>query len=167
MGIGRRAFLKLFGASLASLTYVQTGCTDSWTPPRQFESMSESSNSVAVVVPATKTAKATVTVFRTQPVRQQLWRSELGNAVAPVQVFVSNDGQHVVTFNNWASVGYGDDVVALYHARGQLAKYSLEQFVPLPQPRTNRLRDMIERGMDLVMPSSPAKSTSIGGTGYG
>ena len=48
---------------------------------------------------------------------------------------VSDDGRHVVTFDNWHAVGRGDDVVAFYSAGRQLAKYSLEQILT-PQELT-------------------------------
>jgi hypothetical protein len=51
----------------------------------------------------------------------------LSNEVAPVQVLVSEDGQRVVTLDNWHRFGYGDEVVAIYSLRGQVRRYSLEQ----------------------------------------
>lgn len=44
--------------------------------------------------------------------------SPLLNEVAPVSVLVSNDGRHVVTFDNWHSVGLGDNVVVIYRGDG-------------------------------------------------
>src|SRR5262245_35300929 len=46
----------------------------------------------------------------------------LVNEVSPVEALVSADGQHVVTFDNWHSVGYGDDVVVIYRSDGTLVK---------------------------------------------
>ncbi len=46
-------------------------------------------------------------------------------------MLVSNGGKYVVTFDNWHSVGYGDNVVAIYGPSGQLIrKMSLTDFMP-------------------------------------
>lgn len=47
------------------------------------------------------------------------WEKELLNDVAPVDVLVSKSG-HVVTFDNWHTMGYGDDVIVVYDASGAL-----------------------------------------------
>lgn len=45
---------------------------------------------------------------------KKLWNVQLDNEVSPVDALVSNDGSYVITFDNWHSVGYGDNVVAIY-----------------------------------------------------
>ncbi|TCP35921.1 hypothetical protein [Sphingomonas sp. BK235] len=47
------------------------------------------------------------------------WEVPLANEVAPVDALVSDDGQHVVTFDNWHSMGLGENVVVIYGAGGQ------------------------------------------------
>lgn len=37
--------------------------------------------------------------------------------------------------DNYFGIGYGDEVVAIYHREGLLAKYSLEQFAPPPKQK--------------------------------
>jgi len=51
-----------------------------------------------------------------------LWKRKLVNEVAPVEALVSADGSYVVTFDNWHSVGYGDDVVVIYGRSGELIR---------------------------------------------
>lgn len=52
------------------------------------------------------------------------------NEVAPVSALVSADGRYFVTFDNWHSMGYGDDVVVLYRGDGTvIRKYSLVQLL--------------------------------------
>jgi TonB family protein len=46
----------------------------------------------------------------------------LVNEVSPVSALVSNDGNYFVTFDNWHSMGYGDDVVVLYRSDGSVIK---------------------------------------------
>lgn len=62
---------------------------------------------------------------------QTIWDAPLVNEVAPVQALVTNSGDHVVTFDNWASVGYGDDVVVIYDPDGALVQsYDLDDLLP-------------------------------------
>lgn len=46
----------------------------------------------------------------------------LVNEVSPVSAIISNDGEYLVTFDNWHSMGYGDDVIVLYRSDGSLIK---------------------------------------------
>ncbi len=48
-------------------------------------------------------------------------RWNLVNEVAPVSALVGNDGT-VITFDNWHSAGYGDDVIVIYRATGELVR---------------------------------------------
>lgn len=58
---------------------------------------------------------------------QKVWSVPLSNEVAPVNAIVSNDGQYVITFDNWHMVGYGDNVVVIYGQDGkQINKLSLK-----------------------------------------
>lgn len=61
---------------------------------------------------------------------QTAWKAPLVNDVAPVEAVVSNDGL-VVTFDNWHSMGWGDDAVVIYAADGsQVRKFGLSAFLP-------------------------------------
>ena len=51
-----------------------------------------------------------------------LWSDPLTNEVAPVSALISDDGQYLVTFDNWHSMGYGPNVVAIHDGRGQLIR---------------------------------------------
>lgn len=54
---------------------------------------------------------------------RKLWKVRLDNEVAPVSALVSNNGDYVITFDNWHGVGYGDNVVTIYDgATGKLVK---------------------------------------------
>lgn len=65
---------------------------------------------------------------------QKRWEINLLNEVAPVDVLVSDQGDYVITFDNWHNVGYGDDVVAIYSAsNGRLIKnFGLSEFLTEP-----------------------------------
>jgi TonB family protein len=50
------------------------------------------------------------------------WKFPLVNEVSPGNAIVTNSGQYVVTFDNWHSMGYGDDVVVIYRSDGSLVR---------------------------------------------
>jgi len=52
----------------------------------------------------------------------ELWRRPLQNEVAPVDVLVSNQGGRFVTFDNWASMGYGDTAIVVYNEAGEVVR---------------------------------------------
>lgn len=47
---------------------------------------------------------------------KKLWTIPLVNEVSPVSALVSEDGSYVVTFDNWHTMGYGDNAVVIYRA---------------------------------------------------
>lgn len=51
-----------------------------------------------------------------------VWDVPLVNDVAPVRALVANDGAYVATFDNWHSLGFGDNVVVLYRGDGSLVR---------------------------------------------
>jgi hypothetical protein len=60
-----------------------------------------------------------------------VWQRELMNDVAPVEALVSKTGKFVVTFDNWHSTGYGENVVVIYGSNGQLVRsLQLSDFLP-------------------------------------
>jgi hypothetical protein len=60
-----------------------------------------------------------------------VWEAALVNDVAPVSALVSDTGHFVVTFDNWHSVGHGDDVVVIYDREGGLVRsLALTDIVP-------------------------------------
>lgn len=60
-----------------------------------------------------------------------VWRGSLANEVSPVSALVSNDGAHVVTFDNWHSMGFGANAVVIYRADGSVVRsLRLEDFLP-------------------------------------
>lgn len=60
-----------------------------------------------------------------------VWRKPLVNDVSPVSALVANDGGHVVTFDNWHSMGFGDDAVVIYGPDGAVVRaMALTAFLP-------------------------------------
>ena len=60
----------------------------------------------------------------------KLWDKPLQNQLSPVTALVSDGGWRVVTFDNYYSVGFGDEVIVFYDERGDLLKkYSLESLL--------------------------------------
>ncbi|MDP1632291.1 MAG: hypothetical protein Q8L66_12820 [Caulobacter sp.] len=62
---------------------------------------------------------------------QTVWVRPLVNDVSPVEALVSPGGGYVVTFDNWHSMGWGDDVVVIYGRDGTLVRHlGLEDILP-------------------------------------
>lgn len=60
-----------------------------------------------------------------------LWDGALVNDVSPTRALVANRGTHVVTFDNWHSVGFGNDVVVIYDEVGKVVRaMGLKDFLP-------------------------------------
>ncbi len=61
---------------------------------------------------------------------ETLWVSSLTNRHSPVSGIISDDGKIVVTFDNYHSAGFGDDVIVFYDQTGTLIrKYGLEDII--------------------------------------
>lgn len=59
------------------------------------------------------------------------WERKLENRIAPLEALITNDGAYLVTLDNYAAVGKGDDVVVIYRRGGELVrKLSLGQLLP-------------------------------------
>ncbi|HEY5721075.1 MAG TPA: hypothetical protein VIT45_02010 [Allosphingosinicella sp.] len=62
---------------------------------------------------------------------KKVWSGPLANELSPVSALVADDGRHVVTFDNWHSMGQGENVVVIYGARGRLIQsLKLTDLVP-------------------------------------
>lgn len=60
-----------------------------------------------------------------------IWEGPLVNEVAPVSALVANDGAHVVTFDNWHSLGHGEHVVVIYRGDGSVVRsFKLTDILP-------------------------------------
>ena len=60
-----------------------------------------------------------------------LWQQPLVNDVAPVEALIAGNGKYLITFDNWHSMGHGNDAVVVYGARGRLIrKFALIDFLP-------------------------------------
>lgn len=60
-----------------------------------------------------------------------VWDRALVNDVSPVSALVTNSARYVVTFDNWHSMGSGDNVVVIYGPEGSLVRaMALSDFLP-------------------------------------
>jgi hypothetical protein len=104
---------------------------DRWMMARSFETASSNRSFVARVSlerpPGAKGPTLELFSVKENGSRTQEWQADLSNRGVPFEVLVTDDGRHVVTLDNHARVGYGDDVVAIYAKTGLIRKYSLEQ----------------------------------------
>lgn len=59
-----------------------------------------------------------------------VWEGALTNEIAPVDALISDNGQ-IVTFDNWHSMGYGSNVIAIYDQQGAVVRtLALSDFLP-------------------------------------
>jgi hypothetical protein len=130
----RLALLTLF-AVVAAMKMVHA---DEWPAATVKDYFSTSGKFVAHVTPARLNEQSLLEVFEMKVTeRAAVWQCKLGNKVAPVEVYVSNDGRYVVTNNEWHRVGYGDLVVAFYGKDGPIKNYSMEEVLRLPSDISN------------------------------
>ncbi len=62
---------------------------------------------------------------------KEVWKGPLLNDVAPVDALVSDDGR-AITFDNWHSMGYGDDTIVVYDPAGRVAcQWGLDDLLPI------------------------------------
>jgi hypothetical protein len=115
---------------------------DTLAPPVEEDYLSPNGRFLAHVTPAKGTAKALLQVYQLEEGRRvAFWDCALGNEGAPAKVFVTDDGMHAVTVNEWSarrSGGWGDYVVAFYHQEGAICHYSLEQILGYPERITEK-----------------------------
>jgi hypothetical protein len=118
-------------------TFSYSVFADSWPGAVEKDYFSENKQFIAHVTPAAKEGIPLLEVFEADGSnRKSLWKCQLENKVAPVEVFVSNDGKNVITNNEWHKVGYGDCVAAFYNADGVIVKYTVEAILNLPSDLT-------------------------------
>ena len=113
-----------------------TAHADSWMPPKPTATYESSALDARFVVtssgrPDTLFAcSGALYVKRSQVAGAEwskLWDKPLQNQLSPVTALVANGGWRVVTFDNYYSVGFGEEVIVFYDEEGNLLKkYSLE-----------------------------------------
>ena len=102
-------------------------------PPTARDYPSENRQFVVHVRPAEKGSKSWFEVFRVQgDERISLWRHEVGNETCPGHAYISNDGNYVVTRDEWGrgrKGASGDYVLAFYQKTGLIRRYSLAEII--------------------------------------
>ena len=68
------------------------------------------------------TATATIEHLGADGAWTALWSGPLTNEVAPVNALIADGGRYVATFDNWHSMGYGPNVVAIHDGHGLLIR---------------------------------------------
>jgi hypothetical protein len=129
--------LRLYFVASVLLVFPHTQIlADSWAPPSERVIKSNDESKLVRFVPKTNKTVLIVSAIQTDSTNQ-LWTTRTANI--PHEIHVSNNGSNVVTCNSWAGIGYGDYVVAIYSARGELAHYPLEAFAPAPRSTKNQM----------------------------
>lgn len=100
-------------------------------PLRFFEDKMEGVEPAGQPPEGPRQAQGRLERLNSDGVWRPVWDRPLVNDVAPVNALVADGGDHVVTFDNWHSVGWGDDVVVIYGPNGDLIRsLSLADILP-------------------------------------
>lgn len=113
---------------------------DSWLPPQSQTYVSAHKTARLLVQPRvvddrleyfqTKVAGGTLAGRQPRGLVERLvggkwvraWEGPLVNETAPVSALVSDDGAYAITFDNWHSMGLGDNVVVIYRRDGKVVR---------------------------------------------
>lgn len=125
--------LALFAVCLGFSTVAHA---DSWLPPKPIVTYESAAKDARFTVTTQLSQTSLASCSGTMSVNKgsadkamwiEIWHQPLQNQVSPVTALVADGGWRVVTFDNYYSVGYGDEVIVFYDEKGALLKkYSLE-----------------------------------------
>ena len=127
------AAIALFSAAAVS--------ADSFAPPSVQTATSPSGSVVVTVIPAMLSCAASesdcepaaraIVEFDRGGMRGPSRTVRLRNREAPGYALVTDDGERLVTVNDYASAGFGDNVLVVYDERGEIiANHALADFLP-------------------------------------
>jgi len=131
---------KVFFILFVLLSGIRAVYADDWGWPVEKDYFSENNRFVAHVTPPKylKKDKPLLEVFEIKNTqRVSLFRYRIDYMQVPVEVYVSDDGEYVVTVNEHGKVGYGGHVVAFYEKKGCIKNYSMEEILHLPKNISN------------------------------
>ena len=147
--------IYVVAALIGGLSLAGSACADQWLPPKPKQYLSADGQWRLTVTPRAiasplayfqdkadgkKDAGAVEGNLQKQAqgfmehLEQQqwkpVWNEHLVNEVSPVEAVVSNTGS-IATFDNWHSMGYGDNVVVIYDEHGhKVRNLALQDFLP-------------------------------------
>lgn len=130
---------KRFALALCALA--APAAADTFPPPSIVETYSPSRTAVVTVIPTPLScavdeidcepaARAVIEFLHGQH-RGHGRMVRLVNRDAPGQALVTDDGQRLLTVNEYAAAGFGENTIVVYDEKGGLiARYSLSDFLP-------------------------------------
>lgn len=127
-----RILIILLLVVVSGSTWLRTAAADEWPWPVPKDYRSDNGVYVAHVVPPEYLQDRAPFVQVKGPNNVQLWHTTLKNKRAPLEVYLTDDGEHIITVNDHGSVGYGDYVLAFYNRNGLVKNYSMEQILHIP-----------------------------------
>ena len=138
--LSRAALASVIGALVAIAVLPRPLRADTWEPPTTRMFTSANALYRVTVLPhyphappeAGEKERPLAMVERFESARfMPDWERKLENRIAPLDALISNDGAYLVTLDNYAAVGKGDNVVVIYRRGGELVrKLSLGQLLP-------------------------------------
>lgn len=132
---------------VALLVALEPVFADSWMFPeeRYRSTSSENGNFAVYLTPPKEKGDGLLEVIEIKDQNEAiLWKSTLKDQYLPMEVYVTNEGDNVVTVNQIGSAGYGDYVIAFYNANGLIKNYSMEEILHLPKNiEYSELRELV------------------------
>ena len=121
---------------LTFLCLLPAAHADSWLPPKPSVTYESLNGDARFIVTASSRSDSLIACRGAAWIKsggsewRQLWDKPLQNRLSPVTAVVANGGWRIVTFDNYYSVGYGDEVIVFYNETGDLIKkYALEDLL--------------------------------------
>lgn len=132
----RLSYIRSYHPILVILIVCVCIFADTWAPPEPQKYYSSNEKYCFEIIPSDgigaieDSCQGFLRILGKDEQYHQVWSTNLVNAISPVSALVSNDGDYVVTFDNWYRLGSGDDVVVIYGLNGKLIrKFGLEDIL--------------------------------------
>ena len=128
-------FVAVFSLMMSGLN--PSAHADSWRPPKPTVTYESAALDARFIVTSSGRSDTLFACSGTMYLKEtgnsdwtKTWSKPLQNRLSPVTVLVANGGWRVITFDNYYSVGFGDEVVVFYDEKGELLKkHSLESLL--------------------------------------
>jgi len=108
---------------------------DSWAEPEIENVFSKNKRYLLQIKPAREKNPPIATVYEItkekvkDTSKKMIYQARLVNSLAPVSAIISNDGENIITFDEWGQVGTSENVVVIYKRDKLLKRYKLSDFL--------------------------------------
>jgi len=122
------------------LVVAESVLADSWYFPKERyrSSFSEDRKFAVYLIPPKKNTESLLEVVEIKDGEEVLrWKTSLKDQYLPLEVYVTNDGGNVVTYNQIGHAGYGERVLSFYGKDGLIKNHSMEEILHVSKADKN------------------------------